>query len=115
MVRFEIPVKTVSESNLREHWRARMTRSRGQRQLSMLATRQAVRCLIFTASQKFVITITRIGARKLDGDNLANSQKHVRDGIADALGIDDGSDRLDWRYAQRRGKPREYSVEVQIE
>jgi hypothetical protein len=36
-------------------------------------------------------------------------------GVADWLGIDDGDKRLTWRYAQRRGKPKEYAAEVKIE
>ena len=58
------------------------------------------------------ITLTRIGIRKLDGDNLQRSFKSTRDGVADALGIDDGSDRIEWKYAQEKGK---YGVKVTIE
>ena len=36
-------------------------------------------------------------------------------GIADALGIDDRDPRVSWRYSQKRGKPKEYLVEVSIE
>jgi len=36
-------------------------------------------------------------------------------GIADALGIDDRDPRVSWRYAQRRGEPKVYAVEVSIE
>jgi hypothetical protein len=64
---------------------------------------------------RLTITLTRIGVRNLDADNLANSFKHVQDGIADALGIDDGDPLLTWRYGQRRGKPKEYAVEVALE
>ena len=60
------------------------------------------------------ITITRVAPRKLDSDNLARSMKAVRDGIADAFRLDDGDDRLDWRYAQRTGRAKEYSVDVEI-
>lgn len=60
------------------------------------------------------ITITRIAPRKLDSDNLAGSAKAVRDGIADWLGLDDGDERLDWQYAQRKGESGEYGVEVQV-
>jgi len=63
-----------------------------------------------------VITLTRIAPRRLDpGDNLNSSMKAVRDGIADALGIDDGDARLTWKYAQRKGNPKEYAVEVEVE
>ena len=61
------------------------------------------------------ITLTRIGPRTLDDDNLAGGFKHVRDGVADWLGIDDGDKRLTWRYEQRKGAPKEYAAEVRIE
>jgi len=38
----------------------------------------------------------------------------VRDGVADAIGIDDGSARIEWKYAQEKGKPKEYAVIVGI-
>jgi hypothetical protein len=59
------------------------------------------------------ITITRLGPRKLDDDNLASSAKHVRDGIADKLGVDDGDDRLTWRYSQEKSST--YGVRIKIE
>lgn len=49
-----------------------------------------------------VIVIARIGPRALDGDNLAGSAKHVRDGIADWLGVNDGDNRITWLYEQSK-------------
>lgn len=60
------------------------------------------------------VTITRIGPRKLDDDNLEGACKYVRDQIARKVGIDDGSDQYTWLYGQRKGKPGEYGVEVEI-
>jgi hypothetical protein len=60
------------------------------------------------------ITLTRIAPRRLDSDNLARSLKAVRDGIADAIGVDDGDPRLEWRYAQEQGAVREYAVRVEV-
>ena len=39
----------------------------------------------------------------------------VRDGIADALGIDDRDKRITWRYGQQRGAPLQYAVRVVLE
>jgi hypothetical protein len=61
-----------------------------------------------------VVTLRRVSPRALDGDGLQAALKSVRDGIADALGINDGSDAVTWVYQHRRGKPREYAVEVEI-
>jgi hypothetical protein len=62
-----------------------------------------------------VVTITRVAPRPFDDDNLAASGKHVRDGIADALRIDDRSPLVTWRYAQRRGPAKTYAIEIRIE
>ena len=61
------------------------------------------------------ITITRIGPRELDGDNLQGACKHVRDGVADWLGINDRSKLLKWEYAQAKGEPKEYGVKIRVE
>lgn len=109
-MRFTIPVRTISEANGREHFRVKAKRAKEQRAMARMFAGQ------WSPFPKppLVITITRIGVRGLDDDNLASSQKAVRDGIADALGIDDGDKRLSWRYEQRKGKPKEYAVEVEI-
>lgn len=59
-----------------------------------------------------VVTITRLSARELDSDNLESSQKAVRDGVADALGIDDRDPRVTWLYAQEKAKG--YAVRITI-
>ena len=58
------------------------------------------------------VLLTRIAPRAMDTDGLAASFKSIRDGIADRLGIDDGGKQVAWEYAQRRGKPKEYAVEI---
>jgi hypothetical protein len=61
--------------------------------------------------------LTRIfaGPRKaFDSDGLLIACKSVRDGLADALGIDDGSDRLEFCYLQVRGDANYVSVQIQI-
>lgn len=61
------------------------------------------------------VKLTRVApSNGLDDDNLRGALKSVRDGIADALGVDDRDPRVTWEYDQRRGKPREYAVEVEI-
>ena len=47
------------------------------------------------------IKLTRLAPRKLDSDNLAGSMKAVRDGIAEALEINDGDESAAvWEYGQ---------------
>lgn len=103
-MKFTIPIKLASLANLREHHMVRARRAKAQRQAACLMMKpHPVPC---------VITITRVGPRPLDSDNLAISAKHVRDGIADRLGVDDGSPLLTWTYAQRKAK--EYGVEIEV-
>lgn len=108
-----VPVRTVSTLNAREHWRARATRAKRHRRATHLLTEHALtpvrRWFIPTA-----VKLTRVAPRALDGDNLQGALKAVRDGVADALGIDDGDPSVTWSYAQCRGKPREYAVIVEV-
>ena len=116
MIGVLLPIRTWSEANLREHWAQRARRARKQRLAARLLVRAADNMEdASSSSTQITIILTRIAPRRLDSDNLASSLKAVRDGVADALGIDDGSERIDWRYAQRKGKPREYAILVEIQ
>ena len=95
------PLRVVSEANQREHWAAKAKRQKAHRAAAHLLILQAQRALAWPETRKRVL-LTRIGARMLDDDNLAGAFKAVRDGIADGLGINDGSDAVQWRYAQEK-------------
>jgi len=63
-----------------------------------------------------VVTLTRVSAGHLDAhDGLPSCLKFVVDGIAEALGIDDGGPFVQWRYSQRKGPPKTHAVQVMIE
>lgn len=113
MISLTLPIRTVSEANMREHWSAKANRARLQRQFTKVSLGPHFRKIMITGA--FTITLTRVGVRPLDDDNLARSFKAIRDGVADALGIDDGSALLTWKYDQMRGRPKEYAVKIQIE
>jgi hypothetical protein len=110
---FSVPVRTVSEANIREHWAVRARRAKRQRGMARLATARAIADAL-NQIDGAEIHLVRIGARALDTDNLARALKAVRDGIADAIGIDDGDERLAWTYGQQRGERGKYSVLVEI-
>ncbi len=112
VIEVHLPIRTVSEANVREHWAVKAKRAKSQRAAAFLMLKRYRRSM---NGKSLVVTLTRIGARKLDSDNLARSFKAIRDGIADALDIDDGSDRIEWKYAQQKGKPKEYAIIVRIE
>ncbi len=103
-----LPIRTVSEANVREHWAVKAKRAKAQRDAAFLMLRRYRRTFSGT---KLHVILTRIGKRELDSDNLARSFKAVRDGIADAFGTDDGADRWTWEYRQEKG---EYSVRVDV-
>lgn len=108
-MKYTLPLKILSEANLRCHWAARAARMKRHRQTADVMT-PAPRLVSLPAT----ITLTRIAPRALDSDNLAGGFKGVRDGVADKLGINDNDPRVTWVYAQRKGKPREYAAEVEI-
>ena len=112
-VAFVIPIKAVSEANVREHWTTKAKRAKAQREAAKWFMGHAYLTRM-QFKHSLVIGITRLGPwrRPMDDDNLARSMKAIRDGIADALGIDDGGPRLRWDYAQE--KAREYGVRVEI-
>lgn len=106
----KIPIRTVSELNQREHWAVTHRRKKSQQ--------HTVGLFLNTCKKPKLpcdVWLTRIGPRALDTDNLAASFKHTQDQIAAWLGIDDGdTDNVVWRYDQRKGKPKEYGVIIEI-
>ena len=109
-------MRLPSAANLREHWAVRAKRAKGQRERAWLHVRGALPLATLQRARVVgaIIELVRVAPRKLDSDNLASAFKAVRDGVADCLGIDDGDERLEWRYSQRRGKPGELAVEIEI-
>lgn len=106
----ELPIRIESEANLREHWAKKAKRAREQRltvHYSLTGARRPV-------NWPLVVTLTRIAPRALDTDNLARGFKAVRDAVAAWLGIDDGSERIVWRYGQEKGLPRVYCARLTI-
>jgi hypothetical protein len=62
-----------------------------------------------------LVTLTRIGPKKLDKDNLARSFKAVQDQVAASLGVDDGDEKkIDWEYEQIPVGKRHYQVKIDI-
>jgi hypothetical protein len=112
MIRVELPLHIVSESNQRESWQRVAARKKLHRQTARVLMQRHLRPI---PERPATITLTRIAPGTLDDDNLVGGFKFVRDGVADWLGIDDGSPMLKWRYAQRKGPARHYSAEVVVE
>lgn len=113
-VQFSIPVKVKSEANLREHHMAKYRRSKAQKNAAYLMTVTEAKPYREPKTEITVAMVRVYGNRgkRMDSDNLARSMKACRDGIANGLCIDDGSELIDWQYAQRKGT--EDKVEVLI-
>lgn len=99
-----IPIKTVSEGNVREHWHKAASRHTAHRNAVTEALNQAG--VPFPLTYRVLVTLVRHGVRKLDGDNLQFSFKWIRDAVADYLvpglakGRADDDPRLMWTYDQ---------------
>lgn len=101
-----LPIRTVSLSNQREHWRVRAKRAKEQRGLVLAALLRVLHGRGWSDAERVTVRLTRMSPRGLDSDNLQGALKSVRDGVADALGWDDGDERFTWEYDQvktRRG------------
>lgn len=98
-----LPYRLKSAPNLREHWAEKHRRIKEQRRLAIVVPKQPLPC---------IVTLTRIGPKRLDDDNLSGAFKGVRDGIADRLGVDDADPLIEWRYAQEKGA---YGIRITIE
>ncbi len=102
MIDFTIPLETKSEANCRDHWRVKARRAAEQRSVLKMAV-AARKARGYEAPIRVRFERAKRG-RPLDDDNLRSALKACRDGVADALGIDDGSPLVTWEYAQVVGK-----------
>jgi len=111
MITFSLPIKTVPGLNAREHHMARMRRVRKERFLAkaMLAK------YINDHPLPVTVTMVRVSAGSLDDDNLQGALKHIRDGVADAYGIDDAGPQIEWKYAQEKCPRKHFGVKVTID
>lgn len=107
-----VPYRVVSEANQWDGWQARCRRNRaaGDAWRAALAVHHAFAVRL---RPPLAVTLTRLGGRRLDDDNLAGAFKALRDAIADWLGLDDGDPRLAWRYGQEPGGPAGVRVRVE--
>lgn len=111
-VTLRLPCRVRSEANQRCHWAERRRRFAEQRL-------QMHRVFCWAVLQGWlpplplVVTFTHLG-KVMDDDNLAGAFKGLRDALAVGFDVDDGDERIEWRYAQRA--PTEgQGVEVKIE
>lgn len=110
----QIPVKIISEANNFEHWTDKRNRKVSQQVEVMAELRKALEGR--RVALPCIITLTRIGPKSLDPDNLANGFKAVQDAIAKVLNFDDGDvTKVRWLYDQTPITRRSYSIKIKIE
>lgn len=118
LLKIEIPIRTCSEANQREHWASKAKRVKSHRMATawhLANNRGALSvCCAVLRERGLLVRLTRIAPRKLDpGDNLNGSMKAVRDEVAKWLGVDDRDGTgVVWDYDQRPGGVGVYGVEV---
>ncbi len=129
-----IPVRTQSESNMREHWAAKNRRAKAQFEAVCFYLNPKIGGTGINGD--VWVTLTRIAPRALDAhDNLTQAMKKIADTVAwivrgkpvelawdrkgeyyhrPAMGRDDGKG-MHWSYGQEKsGKSRYYAVRIEI-
>ena len=107
-------LQTVSEANARDHHHVKARRVATQRQTT--AAQLAASGHDPDCYRRPHVTLTRIGSRLLDDDNLRGALKAVRDAVAGWLGLDDGPrSPITWSYRQETTKAPLWSVRIEIE
>lgn len=103
--------------NTRMHWaeKARVTGSQFENAFSEVRGWRASR-VNWPGDPPYLVTLTRYGPNLMDDDGNAAALKHYRDGVAAALGIDDGdAKRLRFKCKQvRTDKRGRYGVRIEI-
>jgi len=114
-VLWNLPIRVYSEPNIHQHWGQKYQRYRSQKRF--------IWAKFFNEKPKLelpvIVELTRHGPRELDFDNLVASFKAIRDEVANQLipglkaGQADSSDKIFWRYYQKKDK--DYSIDIKIE
>ena len=107
-----LPIHTVSEANISEHWTKKKKRHDIQKKAIWIYFKKEKPEISLPCR----IKLTRIGKRKLDDDNLPVSMKWIRDEISSCLipgklpGRADDDKRISFCYDQKIGK--EYGINI---
>jgi hypothetical protein len=125
-----LPIKTVSEANISEHWTKASKRHRQQQQIVRLAfithkTHISLPCCV---------KMTRLAPNYLDeDDNLRMALKWVKDEVSECIsdmpksfyfqkgklrqlkGRHDDDKRIKWEYAQEKSNIRRVKIEITFE
>ncbi len=113
----KIPIKTLSEANAHEHWTKSSKRHKAQKK----AIKAVLSSQVNPSQLPCTIRLTRIAPRMIDADdNLPMAFKWVKDAICEllvpnkAIGQADNDKRIQVKYEQMKGLPKEYAIQVEI-
>ena len=79
MIQVSIPIKVVSEANIREHWAKSHKRRKAQKQI----VRAVLSSHKIPIDLPVKITMIRKAKKNLDSDNLQTAFKYIRDAISE--------------------------------
>lgn len=114
MIEVTLPLALLSPNRTSgEHWSSRSKRAHLHQLVVLGHLRWRLRGSGALEWPAWKVTITRLSTRTLDDDNMVASAKNVRDGVAEALRVDDADPRVRFSYAQERAKA--YGVRIRIE
>jgi len=111
-------IRIESEANLREHW---SKKHRRHKKYIQEVNRLWAEIPEPRPNPPAKITLCRIAPREFDYDNLISAMKTIRDLLAGLLipglapGRADGDTRLEWIYEQKKGRPKEYALQIVVE
>lgn len=118
-----IPVRLINQSNARHgSWHARARKAKTVRHIAAMQVRSELRTnslawarlIVGPEARDLVVRLVYVGPRKLDDDGVVSAVKSLRDGVADALKINDADPRVVWVPDQEIGDVYGAMVEVYI-
>lgn len=114
MIVVDLPLRTGRGLNDRTHWSKRARINKRHRGTACLFVRSAIRTAHMTLPA--TVHLVRLSSMFLDDDNLQGALKSIRDGVADAFGVDDGrKSPLTFTYAQAKCKRGAHGVRIEIQ
>ena len=118
MTHIQIPIRLANEANSREHWLKKGKRHTMQKFIVRAYMNNAFP--LGSYPMPCIILLTSHAPRKKDDDNNIYNFKWIRDAISEFLlecdkpGGADNDARIQWHYAQKKSKPKEYFITIEV-
>lgn len=112
ILKINVPLRIYSEANMREHWAKKSRRTTEQRHVTRYMVMNEL-CRQGVSFTRGTVKLIRLAPRTLDSDNLQSAFKAVRDGLADAIKINDGKPEVVYTYDQEQSKAYGFRIEME--